>query len=148
MNEEIQKILDEYGLKIVEYIQKTLKDNDKYVTGKTHDSVEHVVEPYTLTVLGASHLAVIDSAEGRGATLNNSGGGFFEDIKEWATLRGIDEAFHYAIYKNINKNGWKSDGLNHLIEQGINDVIDDMLIEMNDKIALKISSEIETIFEP
>jgi hypothetical protein len=147
MNEELQAILDEYGIKIVDLIKQILVDEDKVVTGATRDSVFHEVEPFVLTVYGAAHLAVIDSENGRGPTENSGGEGFFEQIETWANIRGIPEEFHRIIYLNINREGWKSDGLNHLIEQGVDDMIDEMLIEMNDKIDRTIKSTIESMFK-
>jgi hypothetical protein len=147
MQKTIESILAKYGKLIEENIKTTLADENKVVTGRTRDSVNFEVDTNTLTINGAEHLTVLDSEEGRGPSESSSGDGFFEQIQEWASLRGIPEEFHKIIYININREGWKSEGLNHLIEDGILDLIDQMYEEMEKEIDVFLSLEIESAFQ-
>ena len=147
MNAQIEEILNEYGQKIVEAIKQVLVDEDKVVTGRTRDSLSFEVEDNVLKIFGAEHLAVIDSEEGRPPSASFDGAGFFEQIQEWASLRGIDEEFHRVIYININRFGWKSEGLNHKIRDRIDEVILEMNEEAESKIESLLSVSTESIFK-
>ena len=147
MNSRIEELLNEYGEKIIEAVKKILVEEDKVVTGRTRDSLSFEVEDNVLKVFGAEHLAVIDSAEGRPPSASFDGVGFFDQIKEWASIRGIDEDFHRIIYININRFGWKSDGLNHKIAEKIDAIILELNEEAEEKISEFLSLSIESIFE-
>ena len=114
-----QQILNKYGEKWTRAIQESLKRNNRKATGKTVRSVNYKVTEDVLIVKGAKHIDNI--IDGRGRSKSSSGGGWIDQLKEWAEARGIPSGAVWAIYTSINQKGWSTPPTPNLITSVITD---------------------------
>ena len=101
-----QEIFEKWAKKWTKDIQGSLRRNRREATGKTIKSVKYKVLPSGFEITGAKHIDNI--ILGRGKSKRSGGGGWLDQLKEWAVARGIPQGAVYAIYKSINAKGWST----------------------------------------
>lgn len=105
-------------------------------SGKTAASIHAVTTEYTLEVLASRHIWALEEGRkptGSGATRGNPS--LFEQIKEWALIRGIITNVNdrkqlgvvYSITRKIHNEGWKA-RLNKPLSSVIESIDLDMLL--------------------
>ena len=97
---------ESYAKKWVKLIQVSLKKNKRVTTGRTARSVRYELTEKGFRIVGAKHIDNI--VKGRGSSKSTSGSGWFKQLREWARIKGFTVGQTWAIYKSINKNGWKT----------------------------------------
>jgi hypothetical protein len=100
------QILTKQGEEGVQLYRKSLRDNNRVVTGQTALSIKSTVKQDTLIFTGDDHITALE--DGRKPTESGaSGNGFFEQIEQWVLDRGIPIEAAYPIYRKINREGYK-----------------------------------------
>jgi len=111
----IENIIKQAAEKLVAEMQSKVPR----VTGKTAESIEAVVTPNSLTILGGKQIGAI--INGRGPTKPNAPKGnptLQQSILSWLQAASItpreagmsQESLSWAISKSIHKNGYKGKG--------------------------------------
>lgn len=109
-----QQLLDRLGDKLVFQFQESIEA--VRASGRTSESIHRVSSDFEVEVLAAPNIWTIE--DGRKPTGQGAGRGnptLFEQIKEWAKIRGIVSDLNdrkqlsvvYAITQKIHKEGWK-----------------------------------------
>lgn len=106
-----------YAKKWTKLIKLSLRRNKRVTTGQTAKSVRYILTEKGFKIVGAKHIDNI--IKGRGASKSKSGRGWFSNLREWAKIKGFSVSQTWAIYKSINKNGWKTPPTPDLISGAI-----------------------------
>lgn len=83
MSEQTQAILTQYGQAGVAMLQRLVPK----ATGKTANSIEYIVIPNRLRIVGREFFKTLET--GRGPRKSSKEGGFKDHILEWMNARGI-----------------------------------------------------------
>jgi len=110
-SEVIRTVLSRGGEAIKLDIQKNLVKNNRVASGKTSRSlrVMTLITP-TQVIMRLMGSSVLEQLEyGRGKTKNGTKGSssWFNELLAWVKIRGLPEGSVYAIFKKINKEGYK-----------------------------------------
>ena len=141
----MQNILSKYGERIIELIKQSMIDNNRTTTGKTADSLRYEVSnENVLTIFGSPVLEALEF--GREPSSSSGGEGFFDELREWATIKidsSVTDSTVFAIYKKINEQGFEgTDGLLSLpINQGVDELNAELSAELTQAYASKIALE-------
>ncbi len=105
--QQLDQILNKEGEQGVQLYRKSLQDNNRVVSGQTAQSIKYEVrDANTLVFTADDHITALE--EGRKPTPEggSGGNGFFEQIEQWVLDRGLN-LNPWAVYTNINKNGYE-----------------------------------------
>lgn len=83
MSEQVQNILTAYGQAGVKMLQNLVPK----ATGKTARSIEYIVVPNRLRIVGREFFETLET--GRGPRKSSKEGGFKDNLLEWMKARGI-----------------------------------------------------------
>ena len=150
----LRALLDSYGDEIKVAIQKRLKSDDKYATGKAHNDLIKKVTANTLSIEGWKYIEVISGGREPGKKAPPVG-----KIVEWleakkgmsikssayANKRGRIGSLAFIIAKKIGERGIKGNNMltdikNQFIprfDQDLADIIQDEITRISDQINTK-----------
>jgi hypothetical protein len=117
---DLENVLNKYGDEILEAIQKRLKDDDKYATGKAYNQLIKKVTPNSLSIEGWKYIEVIS-----GGREPNKTAPPIHKIIEWLEAkkgmtikstayknkRGRIGSLAYIIAKRIGERGIKGNNM-------------------------------------
>jgi len=151
---DLRALLDLYGDEIKIAIQKRLKDDDKYATGKAYNTLIKKVTPNTLSIEGWKYIEVISGGREPGRKAPPIG-----KIVEWLEAkkgmpiksaayknkRGRIGSLAYIIAKKIGERGIKGNNMltdikNQFIprfDADLADIIQDEITRISDQINTK-----------
>jgi hypothetical protein len=142
------------GQQIVDQMRRTLAAKNANATGQLSNSIKsQVVQPQnnvlTLEIEMADYGPILDEGRGRTRSGRNSGGLFIQNLKEWVAVKlGLSGKRQiqatYAIYKKINKRGYKA---KPFIQSSINTVLRQNERKLSDAAFRVLANQIETQFK-
>lgn len=138
--QQLEQILKIEGEKGVQLYRKSLTDNNRVVTGQTAQSIKYTVKNGdTLIFTGDDHITALE--DGRKPSESTGGRGFFEQIEQWVLDRGLN-LNPWAVYTNINKNGYE--GTKGLLSIPSDEIIKDTKEAIGESILNNIRTSFKT----
>ena len=105
--QRLEDILTKQGEQGVQLYRKSLQDNNRVVSGQTAQSIKYTVkDTNTLIFTGDEHITALEDGRKPTPEGGSGGNGFFEQIEQWVLDRGLN-LNPWAVYTNINKNGYE-----------------------------------------
>jgi len=92
---------------VVVGLQQELVDRKINASGRLSDSIKYEMSQHYFIISMNKYGSYVDS--GTGPAKSKSGPGFYEQIKEWVSYKGIDPGAAWAIYQKILKEGIPKD---------------------------------------